>query len=261
MRNNAISRNRQHQILQYLQKSGKVFVNDLSRDFAVSPITIRRDLDVLGGEGLLDRIHGGAMVKRGRPNELLFSEKDHANIHEKGAIGRAAARMLQNGDTVLLNGGSTTLQVIKHLTGKNVRVITNNAAAIGIDRDPLVELIVVGGEHRGTSHSLVGELAMLSLSQVYGTCAMLGTNGIDAQFGLTSSVYQETGINRVMIERSKGPVVVLADHSKIGIVSNFKTTSIERINTLITDSHADPRVVHGLEQTGLHVVIAQHSFE
>lgn len=261
MRNNSISKKRQQQILQRLQESGKVNVNDLSQDFDVSPITIRRDLDVLGDEGLLERVHGGAMAKRRQPNELLFSEKDHTNTHEKDAIGRAAAQMLQDGDTVLLNGGSTTLQVIKHLSGKKVRVITNNAAAIGVDRDPLVELIVVGGEHRGTSHSLVGELAILSLSQVYGTCAMLGTNGIDAQFGLTSSVYQETGINRVMIERSRGPVIVLADHTKIGVVSNFKTTSIEQIDTLITDARSDPNIIHGLEQTGVRVIIAQNGRE
>lgn len=243
--------------MQRLYETGKVNVNELSRDFDVSPITIRRDLDQLGEDGMLDRVHGGAMIKKGN-NELLFSEKDHTNIQEKDAIGRAAADMLVDGDTVLLNSGSTTLQVLRHIGSKKVRIITNNAAAMNVDRDPLVELIIVGGEHRATSHSLVGELAVLNLSQVYGSCAMLGVNGIDATGGLTSSVYQETGVNRAMIERSRGPVIVLADHTKLGVVSNFLTTSIEHIDTLITDHKADPEVVRTLERTGLRIVIAQN---
>ncbi len=257
MRNSSISQKRQQQIMQRLYEAGKVTVNELSRDFDVSPITIRRDLDLLGDEGLLDRVHGGATITKGNPNELLFSEKDHTNIQEKDAIGRAAAGMLADGDTVLLNSGSTTLQVLRHIGSKKVRVITNNAAAMNVDRDPTVELIIVGGEHRATSHSLVGELAVMNLSQVYGSCAMLGVNGIDAAGGLTSSVYQETGVNRAMIERSRGPVMVLADHTKLGVVSNFLTTSIQHVDTLITDESADENVIRTLEQAGLRVVIAQ----
>jgi DeoR family fructose operon transcriptional repressor len=257
MGNNAISRKRHDEILQRLNEAGRVNVNDLSRDFEVSKITIRRDLDMLSEEGLLDRVHGGALARKRHPNELLFSEKGHTNIPEKDAIGRAAAAMLNDGDTLLLNGGSTTLQVIKHLNGKKIRVITNNAAAISIPRDPDVELIMVGGEHRGASHSLVGDLAVLTLSQVYGACAMLGTNGIDPQFGLTSSVYQETSVNRVMIERTRGPVIVLADHTKIGVVSNFETTAIENIDTLITDDHISPEMIDAFTAAGVRVIVAR----
>ena len=257
MRNSSISKKRQQQIMQRLYEAGKVTVNDLSADFDVSPITIRRDLDLLGDEGLLERVHGGAMIKKGTPNERLFSEKDHTNIQEKDAIGRVAAEMLKEGETVLLNSGSTTLQVLHHIGSKKVRVITNNAEAMNIERDPLVELIIVGGEHRETSHSLVGDLAVLGLSQVYGSCTMLGVNGIDAEIGLTSSVYQETGVNRAMIERSRGPVIVLADYTKLGVVSNFLTSSIQSIDTLITDDRADRDVVRSLEHVGVNVVIAQ----
>ncbi len=239
-----------------LSNAGRVSVNDLSRDFDVSSITIRRDLDVLSSEGLLERVHGGALVKIRQPNELLFSEKGHTNIPEKEAIGRVAAGMLKDGDTVLLNGGSTTLEVIKHLNNKKVRVITNNAAAISVPRDPDVELIVVGGEHRGSSHSLVGDLAVSTLSQVYGTCAMLGTNGIDPEHGLTSSVYQETSVNRAMIERTRGSVIVLADHTKIGVVSNFETATIDRITTLITDDLIDSPMIESFQNSGVEVLTA-----
>lgn len=257
MGTNAISKKRHDEILQRLNLSGRVSVDDLSRDFEVSKITIRRDLDVLSDEGLIDRVHGGALARKHQPQELLFSEKGHTNIPEKNAIGRAAAAMLKDGDTLLLNGGSTTLHVLKHLQNKKIRVITNNAATIGISRDPRVELILTGGEHRTSSDSLVGDLAAIALSQVYGSCAMLGTNGIDPVVGLTSSVYQETNINRLMIERTRGPVIVLADHTKIGIVSNFETTSMKDIDTLITDSKADPQMIEKIRAAGLEVIIAR----
>jgi len=257
MGNNAISKKRHEEILQRLNLSGRVSVDDLSRDFEVSRITIRRDLDILNAKGLIDRVHGGALAHKHQPQELLFSEKGHTNIPEKNAIGRAAAAMLKDGDTLLLNGGSTTLHVLKHLQNKKVRVITNNAATIGVARDSGIELILTGGEHRSSSDSLVGDLAAIALSQVYGTCAMLGTNGIDPEIGLTSSVYQETTINRLMIERTRGPVIVLADHTKIGIVSNFETTSIKEINTLITDAKANPQIIEKIRLAGIEVIIAR----
>jgi len=261
MRSNSISKKRHNNIIQHLQEKGKVNVNDLSQEFEVSPITIRRDLDHLSDKGLLDRTHGGAMVKKRVHNEALFIEKDSENTREKDDIGRIAASMINDGDTVLLNSGSTTLQVIRHLHGKKVRIITNNAAAMNIVRDPKIELIIIGGEYREASHSLVGDMALLSLSQIYSSCTILGTNGINTEFGLTSSVYQETGVNRVMIEKSQGSVIVLADHTKLGEVSNFLTAPITQIDILVTDSGVDKNVIDQFEKIGIKVVVAQQEHE
>lgn len=257
MRNNVISQNRQNQIMGKLETEGEVSVNELSEEFNVTPITIRRDLNVLSNKGLLARIHGGAVLAKKLKNEALFAEKGHQHVSEKEKIGKIAAGMIQDEDTVFLNSGSTTLEVIKHLEGKRVRVITNNVAVLNIKKDPLVELFLVGGEYREASQSIVGDMAKDTLSNVYSSCTILGANGISKSFGLTSSVQQETSINRLMVERCHGPVIVLADSSKIGVVSSFSTATLSQITTLITDEHADKVEISHFEKMGINVIIAE----
>ncbi|MGL1892542.1 MAG: DeoR/GlpR family DNA-binding transcription regulator [Spirochaetaceae bacterium] len=256
MRNNVISQNRQNLIIKKLHAEGEVNVNDLSVEFNVTPITIRRDLNTLGDKGLLYRIHGGAILTEMLRSESLFSEKGHQHISEKAKIGKIAASLINDEDTVFLNSGSTTLEVIKHLTGKHVKVITNNVAVLNIPRDPLIEIFLVGGEFREASQSLVGDMAKDTLSNVYSSCTILGANGINKSFGLTSSVQQETSINRLMVERCHGPVIVLADSSKIGVVSSFSTASLNQITTLITDKNADETEISSFKDLGINVIIA-----
>jgi len=254
MRNNAISRKRQNRILEQLYTNGEVNVKELSAEFSVTPITIRRDLDTLSEKGLIDRIHGGAVMTKKLRDEALFIEKGHRNINEKSQIGKIAASFIKEDETVFINSGSTTLEVIKHIKGKHVKVITNNAAAINVERDPQVELFLVGGEYRETSQSLIGDMAQETLSHVYSSWTILGVNGISMQFGLTTNVQQETSVNRMMVERCHGSVIVVADSSKIGIVSNFSTSEIEKVSILITDDKADPHQILEFEQLGIKVI-------
>ena len=256
MRNNKISQTRQQQILEKLESEGSVTVNNLSQDFDVSPITIRRDLDFLSQKGHLDRTHGGARLKKELRDEALFSEKGSQHVDEKALIGKAAAEMINPGDTIFLNSGSTTLEVIKHLKDKHVRIITNNAAALTVERDPQIELFILGGEYREASQSLVGDMTLLSLSQVYSSTTILGVNGISME-GLTSSVQHETSVNRLMIERSHGSIIVLADSSKLGVVSNFLTSPIENVTTLITDKNADPEIIEKFKNINIDINICE----
>jgi len=254
MRNNAISQKRQNRILEQLYKKGEVNVKDLSSEFSVTPITIRRDLDTLSEKGLIDRIHGGAIMTKKLRDEALFIEKGHRYISEKARIGQIAASLIKEDDTVFLNSGSTTLEVIKHLKGKRVRVITNNAAVLNVERDPQIEIFLVGGEYRETSQSLIGDMAQETLSHVFSSCTILGVNGISRQFGLTTNVQQETSVNRIMVERCHGSVIVVADSSKIGIVSNFSTASINSVSTLITDEKIKDEQVSEFENMGIKVI-------
>lgn len=254
MRNNTISQKRQNRILEQLYTKGEVNVKDLSVEFNVTPITIRRDLDTLSEKGLIDRIHGGAVMTKKLRDEALFIEKGNRYINEKSRIGQIAASLIKEDDTVFLNSGSTTLEVIKHLKGKHIRIITNNAAAINVERDPLVEVFLVGGEYREASHSLIGDMAQETLSHVYSSCTILGVNGISRQFGLSTNVQQETSVNRIMVERCHGSIIVVADSSKIGIVSNFSTASIDRVSVLITDDKIKPEQVSEFESLGIKVI-------
>lgn len=254
MRNNDISKRRQDQILEILHQKGEVFVKNLSDQFNVSPITIRRDLDTLTEQNAVDRVHGGAVIKRDFRQEALFDEKGHQHMAEKRRIAIAAVEQIPDNAVIFLNSGSTTLEVLKQIKNKHVRVVTNNAASIHVERDPQVELFLVGGEYRKSSQSLVGDIATHSLSRVMSCCTILGINGINRKFGLTTTVQQEVSVNSMMVEQCNGPVIVVADSSKIGVVSNFPSISIGNISTLITDSNADPAHLREFESLGIEVI-------
>jgi len=251
-----IAKNRQNWIINQLKNKGSVTVVDLSNELNVSPITIRRDLDRLNERGVLERTHGGAVLNRNIQIEHTFNEKNTMNILEKELIGKAAASLLKDGDTLLANSGSTILEVLKHIKDKHVRVITNNTVSTSIPLDPKVELILLGGEYRDSSHSLVGEFAKMILSQIYSSITMLGVNGIDVDSGITTSVYHETSINKAMIERSKGSVIVVADSTKIGIVSNFLTAPVSSLTTLVVDEGISEEEKQKFIQHGIEVIIA-----
>ncbi len=251
-----ISKKRHKKIIEKLKTDGRVNVNDLSQDFDVSPITIRRDLDQLSESGLVERIHGGALIGSKMREEALFTEKGNRFTAEKASIGKLAASLINEGDTVYLNSGSTVLEVLKSLKGKHVRVITNNAATLSVARDPQVELFLSGGEYRVASCSLVGDIALNTLENIFSSCTVLGTNSISTEHGLTSSVQQETSVNRLMVEHCNGPVYVVADSSKLERVSNFFTIPLSKITALITDHNADPLVVSYFEKAGVSVHIA-----
>lgn len=253
---NIITKNRMKYIITKLRESGSIKVQDLSTELGVSAITIRRDLDKLDERGYLERTHGGAVIKREIPLEYTFKQKNTMNLAEKSAIGKVASTLIKEGDTVLVNSGSTTLELLKHIKDRHVRVLTNNASAVTVDLDPKIELILIGGEYNRNSSALIGELAQIGLSRVYSSITVLGVNGIDVENGLTSSVYHETSINKMMIQRTQGPVIVVADHTKIGLITNFMTAPITDINTIVTDEHVDPEYVDMFRQIGIDILIA-----
>jgi DeoR family fructose operon transcriptional repressor len=251
-----IPADRQTRIRRIIEEKGVVRVIDLSRTFSVTELTIRRDLDVLEGQGILDRTHGGAILRHRMKTEPLYTEKDQINKLEKERIGQAVNQVVEAGDTLLINTGSTTSQVLRHLSGKQLRVITSNANALLEVADPDIELILTGGLFRRQSNSLIGFSAHSVLDQVCGSKAIIGVDGLSTKFGLTTPVQQEAEVTRLMIQRTQGPVVVVADHSKMGVVSNFVTAPIKTIDMLITDDGIKPDFKRMLKDIGIQVVIA-----
>jgi DeoR/GlpR family transcriptional regulator of sugar metabolism len=246
---------RRHKLLEQIEAHGRVRVADLAAAFQISALTIRRDLDELARDGLIERFHGGARPLGGLEKETLFTDKDRLHTRSKDAIGAMAETLVQDRDTVLLNAGSTTLAVLRHLRQRDLRIITNNAAAPGVVGASRIELLLVGGEFRAKSSSLLGDLAILTLSQIHGNLCLLGTNGITARNGLTTSVHGEAAINRLMAERCEGPVVVVADGSKIGVTSSFACLPLSRVHTLITDSSASPEPLEAIRAAGIRVMV------
>ena len=190
-----IPADRQARICRRLQEQGTVRVARLSDLLGVSEITIRRDLDTLEQLGLLERAHGGAITSRLRQVEPPYAHKDHKQRLEKESIGRAAAALVEDGDTLLVNSGSTTAHLLRFLQGRDLRVITSNVAAVPEIRNRDIELILIGGVYRYQSNSLVGGLAALLLNQVFGTRTFIGVDGVSSKFGLTTPVQQVAQIN------------------------------------------------------------------
>ncbi len=250
----AISNYRHKKILEMLYQRQSVSADELATEFGVSKITIRRDLDALAGDKFLERTRGGAVSVSGLRLEEFFEEKDHSAKKEKSLIGRYVAGLVNENETVFVNAGSTTLEVIRHLRDKKVRIVTNNAACLALDLDPQQELILLGGDYRIQSKSLVGDLTIAGLHSIFSSLTVLGINGVSIKKGCTSAVHHETSVNKAMIENSSGKVIVVADHTKLNCVSSFLTCPLSRIDVLVTDWMAPPAFCEELEESGLSVV-------
>ena len=248
---------RRKKIQEIVQQKGVVKVSDLSQLFGVSELTIRRDLDILERKDILERTHGGAVYNQRMRIEPLYEQKSRIHRREKEAIGAMTTQIIEDGDTLLINSGSTTREVIRSLKTRKVRIITSNMSALFEVSDSNIELIFIGGYYRKQSNSLVGSLASLSLQQIYGSKAIIGVDGISIKYGLTTPIIEEAEVARQMIERTPGPVIVVADHSKIGVVSNFITAPLDKVDILVTDEKIDEGYKNDLEREGIKVIVAK----
>jgi DeoR family fructose operon transcriptional repressor len=247
---------RRNRILNIMADQHSVRVADLSQRLGVSEVTIRRDLDLLEHKGIVERSHGGAILRQRMRVEPLFSDKERAHPEEKLAIGRAAAELVRPGETVFVNSGSTTLQVLRHLGGKRLRVITSNAGAIDALQGSDADVILLGGTYRQQSHSLVGPLALLSLQRIYASKCFIGVDGVSIKCGLTTPSLEEAEVARSMIEHTHGEVIVVADHTKLGTVADSVTVELERVDTIVVDDAVTDGYRDDLETAGIRVVIA-----
>lgn len=259
MASSAIVSMRRNRILEILTDTGEASVEELSRKLEVSEVTIRRDLERLQTNGLLVRHHGGALALAPNPEilpEKVLDEKDITNIEEKRRIAAAAVSLLADDDIVFMNSGSTILFFMRALQNRRVRIITNNAAAINQPLDPSIDLMLLGGEYRQQSKSMVGEFALNTLKDIWSTHTFLGTNGVSIERGLTTSVHQECSVNQAMVKNTHGKVIVLADYSKMDKVSNFISLPLTSVDVIVTDNKCPVEFLHRLRDMGIDTIIA-----
>lgn len=247
---------RQRNLLNYIKAHRTVKVSDASQFLGVSELTVRRDLAEMSAQHLIERFHGGARVKTPDPEyDIPVSEKEGRHEAQKRSVAKRAASLVQDGDTVFLNSGSTTSMIMRFLDKKTIRIFTNNALASSCINSERTELIITGGECRPRSKALIGTFATNMLSKVYTNTCILGVNGISSTHGITTSNYQEASINELMVNHCRGRVIVAADSSKIGQTYPFMSIGIQKIHTLITDSGADREELERLRQCGIEVVV------
>jgi len=247
---------RQYRIQELLQQRGAVRVSTLADRLRVSEVTVRRDLEELERQGLLERTHGGAIPARRIAREPAYDEAVSAHPGQKRLIGMAAARMVGAGETVFLNGGTTTLEVLRHVDAPGARIVTNHVGAALEATDPDVQLLLIGGEYRAPSSSCVGDFATQALRRVFAGRSFIGVEGVSLRSGLTTPAAPEAEIARVMIEQTRGPVIVVADSSKVGTVADFSIAPIDVAAVLVTDDGLDEEYRADLTSAGVQVVIA-----
>ncbi len=245
---------RHEKIVTLLNQNGVVRVNELSNLLHVSQLTVRRDLALLEENGVLERTHGGAVLRRKMIVEPAYGQKSESEIEEKRAIAMAVAAQIKDHETLFINSGSTTREVIRALNHRPVRIITNNIDGATLLLEESVDLIVLGGIYRSRSMSTVGEAGINQLKKIRADHAIIGADGFSLKYGITSPVESQAEITRHMLAQTMGEVIVVADHTKIEVVSTFKIAELNEISQLITDKAAEERIDGDkLKKTGIHL--------
>lgn len=245
---------RQKRIIELVQRDGHVRGLDLSKLLNVSEITIRRDLALLEDKQLLERTHGGAISNKRLFKEINYSSRYNLELENKDSIAKIAAGLLNDGDTVFINGGSTTFHIFRYINKKNIKIITTNAGSIGQIENPDIELVVAGGHYHKQSNAFYGGFTTDIINQVNANKAILGVHGISCLYGLTTPMQHAADATKLMMNRTNGEIIVVADHSKIGIVSDYVTAPVNRISTLITDSFLSNEYLKGFLDLGIKVI-------
>jgi DeoR family transcriptional regulator of aga operon len=249
---------RRMKILQKLSLHDQVFVNELSKEFVVSEVTIRNDLEKLESKNLLIRARGGAMsTVQVVSQDLQSGEMHRLNMPEKAKIGKAAAKLIKDSDTVIIDSGTTTLEVVKNLAAalNNVTIISNALnIANQLVSSPNINLIIPGGMLRKNSVSLIGPLAEKSFKNFYVDKLFLGVDGFDTMHGISTTNIEKASLNQIMIDVAR-VVIVVTDSSKFLRKSLAFICKPDRIDTVITDSGILADDKKRLEDAGVHVII------
>jgi DeoR family transcriptional regulator of aga operon len=249
---------RRHRILELLRDHGRVTVDDLAIRFATSQVTIRTDLATLESAGALERTHGGAILRQDDDDQPI-AVKQTRHHAEKVRIAQAAASLINDGETIILDSGTTTAEIakqIRRLEVQAINVITNalNIAMLLADV-PAVRLIMPGGILRPESNSLSGHMAEAALAGLQADLLFLGADGLDPERGVMTPHLPEAHLNAQMIAISRR-VIVVADSSKLLRRNISLIARVDQLHMLITNEGANPEVVAELRRRGVEVVLA-----
>ncbi len=245
---------RKNKILDMLQSQNRVRVLELVDNLKVSEATIRRDLQELEEAGLLKRTHGGAILNSPSNVELSFNEKEITLLDEKKYIAKLASDFVIDGDIIILDSGTTTIQMVPFICHKNITVITNSiAVAFALSSYENINLIVLGGQQRSITKSVVGSFTIEMLLRLNANKVFLGTNGLDIKIGATTPNIEEANTKSHMICASD-EVFLLLDNSKFNKVSLAKFANLSEINSIITDKNTQDVILNLYRELGIKVI-------
>ena len=246
-------------IRQIVRVKSSVSVAELAKKCDASVVTIRRDLASLERDGIVVRIRGGATLADLAPDRLVNRFEEQCSLHyqEKQLIGSAASALIEPGETIIIDSGSTTLELAKNLAElSGVTIFTPSIrTAEELEHYTAINTILTGGTLRSRTSSLVNPVLDKSLQSVMAAKVFLGVTGVSAEFGLTTGDFAEADVKKILISHAQ-EVIVLTDSSKLDHVSPAFIAKLEQVHTLVTDYKADPDFLDSLRKNGLKVVIA-----
>lgn len=247
---------RRRHILSLVQSEGRVLVGDLSRTLGISQITIRKDLEYLQSRGLAQRSHGGAIrIQSGALFDPSLQEKQKQHSQEKHRIAEAAAKMVQEGQCVMLDSGTTTSAVGHALKRFSQLTLITNAVNIAAElTNTPFEVILIGGTLRKNSFSLVGPLAEDVLDEMHADILFLGVDGFDVETGITTPNFLESRVNRAMVKASRR-VVVVCDSTKFNRRSLSRIVPTSAIHAVITDHNIPREAEEALRSQNVELIL------
>ncbi len=248
---------RRQLIMKALVEDEAVQVVALAERFGVSEVTIRRDLAALDGQGGLRRIRGGALLTPPNLHEPTLQEREVVNHEAKQRIGQAAAELVDDGDTIIIAGGTTTAELARRLAHHtDLLIITPTINVPAILAGAMgVTVLITGGILVGPEHTLAGHISEQALRTLHAEKLFISVNALDIEHGLTSAHPSEIGVDMAML-RAAEQRIVLADHTKLGRAATCAFGAVTDIHTLITDDEASPRLLDELRELGIEVIVA-----
>lgn len=247
---------RRQEILQHIQRFQKGEVSHFVKKYKVSEVTIRSDLNYLERKGCVTRCYGGAMINSQFAFEQPLNDKKQLNSDIKDKIGAYAASLVEDGDNIILDSGSTTENIAHHLNSKHQLVVMTNGINIAyhLANQPNISVMLTGGTMRKNSYSLYGHSGETLMTEYCFQKLFLGVDGFDISVGITTSHQGEADINRKMIEASQ-MVIAVTDSSKFDLQSFCLIARPNQLDMLITDSGISPSYIEQLTRIGVEVRI------
>ncbi len=245
---------RRTRILEIARSAGKVEVDDLASRLEVTPQTIRKDLNVLAGQALLSRVHGGAVVTSGVIN-LAYEARRSVASDAKARIGAAAAALIPDGASLFVNIGTTTEAVAANFAHhRNLMVISNNLNVVDtLSAHPAMELVCVGGKVRTGDRAIVGALAMRFIENFRVDYALIGISALDRDGSLLDFAIDEVEVSQTIIRNAR-KVILVADSSKVGRSAPVRVCGMEAIDYFVCDAITDPQLRAACESHGVELV-------
>ena len=247
---------RKDEIIRLAAENRVIKANELSELFQVSMETIRRDLTDLEKSGVIRRIHGGAVLNVANSIEPDYSYREIKNYEEKLLIGRRAASLVEDGETIIIDIGTTALEFARFLKDKKKITVLTNSLKIALELmdDADITVIILGGVVRYGEGTSSGFWAEDMVDRFYAEKLFLGVGALDARSGIMDYHIEETNLRRHYITHSK-KVIAMADYSKFGIKALNEVCTPDRIDCLITDEKADKKILKELREQGIEIIV------